>query len=158
MGQQVVGQQHGLSPLHVGVARQIGVTSLARPVEEHLLDRDDCPGHLDKARFGEQPQVRGHLVVAAATSVQAAPDVSGYFRDSPLDGCVDVLVARLENERALGDLFLDAARGRLATPRLLPRIAALSAEGPDVSPAASYVVRCEAPVKREAFSEGRELF
>ena len=38
VGQQMVGQQDRLGPLQVGVARQVGVTRLLGPAEQHLLE------------------------------------------------------------------------------------------------------------------------
>ncbi len=44
VGQQVVGQQHGLGPLEVRVAGQVGVTGLHGPIEQHLLQPDHAGG------------------------------------------------------------------------------------------------------------------
>ena len=41
VGQQVVGQQHRLGPLQVGVAREVGVAGLVGPGEQDLLEGDD---------------------------------------------------------------------------------------------------------------------
>ena len=42
VGQEVVRQQHGLCPLQVGVARQVGAARSAGPLEQHLLEADDA--------------------------------------------------------------------------------------------------------------------
>ena len=80
---------------------------------------DYCSAHLHQRPLGEQAQVRRYLVITAAPGVQPAPDVTGYLSDPALDGGVDVLVAGLEHERALGDLLLDDAQGGQQRPGFL---------------------------------------
>ncbi len=64
------------------------------------LQVEDALGHPSELAAGVEPQVGGHLVVAAAAGVELGPDVAGELGDPPLDGGVDVLVARGEDEDA----------------------------------------------------------
>ena len=75
------------------------------------------------------------LVVAAATGVELRADVTRHLGDAPLDGGVDVLVARLEDERLRSELLTDAVERSLKRccllggdpPRARPRTCALDA-------------------------------
>ena len=158
VGQQVVGQQDRLGPLQMGVAGQVGVPGLPARFEEHLLEVDDPAGPPEQRPLGEQPQVGGHLVVAAAAGVQPAADVAGDLGDPPLDGGVDVLVARLEHEGALGELLLDPVERGQQDPGCRPRRAAPALQTQDMGPAASHVVGGQPPVEGQADGEGLKLF
>ena len=107
----MVGQQHRLGPLQVGVARQVDVLGGLGPLEQHLLEIVDPAGHDQQLPLGEQAQVGGDLVVAAAAGVQPGPDLAGDLGDPPLDGRVDVLVAGLEDQGAGGQLVGDPVEG-----------------------------------------------
>ena len=116
MGQEMVGQKDRLRSLHMGVARQVGVPGFASAVEEHLLEGDDAAGYFRQGTLGEQPEVGRHLVVAAASGVQPASDVTRNFCHPALEGGVDVLVVGSVDERALGDLLLDGAESGQQRP------------------------------------------
>ncbi len=103
-------QQDGLGVLQVCVPRQVSVTSLTSAGEQHLLEGDHTAPHFAQSTFGEQPQVGGHLVIPAPSSVQSAPDIAGELGDSPLYRGMHVLVAGIEHEVSLGDLLLDLAQ------------------------------------------------
>ncbi len=103
----MMGQQHGLGPLEVGVARQVGVARLLGPGQEDLLEGNDAGGHLAKGPLGVEPQVGGHLVVPAPAGVQLGAHVAGELRHAPLHGGVDVLVVRDKGQRARRQLPLD---------------------------------------------------
>ena len=96
VGQEMVGQQHGLGPLEMGVAGQVGVTGLVGPVHQHLLEGEHVAGGDQQLALGEQAQVGGHLVVATASGVQLGPGRTGDLGDPALDHGVDVLVGRDE--------------------------------------------------------------
>ena len=104
--EQVVGQQHRLRPLHVGVPGQVDAVGLPRPLGQRVLQRHDLLGHGDERAATPQAQRRGHLVVAAAPGVQLGPDVAHQLRDPSFDGGVDVLVTGGEDELARGELLL----------------------------------------------------
>ncbi len=104
--QQVVGQQHGLGALHVGVAGQVDVGRIGGPLRQRVLERHDLVGHADEGAPAPQAQRGRHLVVAAPPGVQLGADVADELGDAPLDRGVDVLVARREGEHAGGELLL----------------------------------------------------
>ena len=112
VGQQVVGQQHRLGPLQMGVAGQVDVAGLEGALGQDVLEGDDLAGHLDQRAAAPQAQVGGDLVVAAAAGVQLGPDVAGELGDPALDRGVDVLVVGGEDERPRGELLLDLVEGR----------------------------------------------
>ncbi len=99
VGEEVVGEQHRLRPLQVGVARQVGVAGVEGALQQHLLQPVDAPGDLEQFTFAPQAQVGRHLVVAAACRVQLAAGGTRDLGDASLDGGVDVLVALDEHER-----------------------------------------------------------
>ena len=153
VGQQVVSQEHGLGPLEVGVAGQVGIGRRAGAFVEHLLEGDNAACHLGELALGEQAHRGRHLVVAAATGVQLAARRAGNLAHPPLDGGVDVLVAREEAERPVRQLVLDAVEGREEDAHLLFGQHAGPHESPHVGARAGYVVDRQPPVEADA---GRE--
>ncbi len=107
VGEQVMGQQHGLRPLEVGVAGEIGVAGGAGPVEQGALQRVQVAGEGAALAADVEAQVGRDLVVAAAAGVELGARRSGELRDAAFDGGVDVLVGRLEVEGLVGELGLD---------------------------------------------------
>jgi len=100
VGQQVVGQQDGLGPLQVRVARKIGLAHLVGPLGQDALEGEDAVHDHPQLPLGEQAQVSGHLVVATPTGVELGPRRTGDLGHPALDRGVDVLVRRLEGEAA----------------------------------------------------------
>ena len=153
--QQVVRQQHGLGPLQVGVAGEVHVGRLPRPLGEHVLERHDLLGHAHEGAPAPQPQRGGDLVVAAPTRVDLGTDVADQLGDASLDGGVHVLVTRGEHEDLRRELLFDHVErvdegGHLAVgqdPRL--------AESLDVGARADEVVVRQHPVEGQADRELR---
>ena len=106
MGTKVMRQQHGLRALKMRVTGQIRVSGVGGPAIENV---DQCQ-HVARGRrefsFGEQPQGRGYLVVAAAGGVQFRASRAGDLGDATFDGRVNVFVARRENECTRRELAL----------------------------------------------------
>ena len=73
------------------------------------------------SRLHVEPQAGGHLVVAAPPGVQLGADLAGELGDPSLDRGVDVLVGRLELERPVGELAVDAVERASRSPRLRRR-------------------------------------
>ena len=117
------------------------------------------PATAAQRALGEQAQVGGHLVVAAAAGVQLGPGVAGQLGDPPLDGGVDVLVAGLEGEGArrpaprstrsrAASRIVGLVRRRGARPRTRPRTWAREP---------GEVVGGQPLVERQADGEGQQL-
>ena len=109
--QEVVGQQHRLGPLQVGVAGQVHVARLAGPLGQGVLERQHVLGDVDQRPAAPQAQRGRHLVVAAPAGVQLGPHVAGQLGHPALDRRVHVLVAGGEDEGAAGQLVLDGVEG-----------------------------------------------
>ena len=154
MGQQVVGQQHRLCPLEVGVAGQVGLASLVGSVSERFLKVGDQADDLTQFPHHPEPQVGGHLVVAAPAGVEAGSSLPGQFGDPPLYRRVDVLVVGCEGERVVGHLSLDDIQGvkhRLAVGLLQqPDVD----QHPHVGSRPGDVVGVEPPVDGQAVVQG----
>ena len=98
--EQVMRQQHGLSPLEMGVAGQVHPLGAERPVEERLLQVEHTERDRVQFAFAPQAQVGGHLVVATPGGVELAARRSCQFGHPTFDRRVDVLVGLDEHEVA----------------------------------------------------------
>ncbi len=107
VGQEVVGQEHGLGPLHVGVTGEVDVGGVDGALGQRVLERHDLEGHADQGAAAPQAQRGGHLVVAAPPGVQLGAHVADQLGHAPLNRSVDVLVARGEGEHAAVELLFD---------------------------------------------------
>ena len=140
---EVVAEQHGLGALQVGVARQHELGSLARSVDERLLELADA-SHEPAARvLGPEPRRDRDLVVARAARVHAPSERPEPLDQPPLEVAVDVLVRRVGRRR------LELAEGggeRLGVggiEQALPR------EHADVRDRCPHVVGEQGPVDRK---------
>ena len=104
MRQEVVRQQHRLRPLQVRVGRQPSFAGLGGACGKYLLQDKHTVRGENQLALDEQAQVAGHLVVAAAGSVQPGAGGPGQLGDAALHGRVDVLVAGGEGEVARSQL------------------------------------------------------
>ena len=153
VGQQVVGEQHGLGTLQMGVARQDErAMPFGEPGEPLLQTREQLAERPDFVAQKE-PHVQQHLVVAAAGGVQLAADRADLFGQPALDGHVDVLVRGQKGKVSAGELALD---GLQALENLFAFGAGddlLFDQHPAVGAAAPHVVRRQTPVHRQRGSE-----
>ncbi len=100
VGEEVVGEQHGLGRLDVGRPRQDGVAlALGQADERPLHPHDGVVEAVDRAP-GPQAQVRRHLVVAGPPGVELAADGADPGREQRLEVEVDVLERRVPGDRA----------------------------------------------------------
>ncbi len=157
MRQQVVGQQDGLSPLQMGVARQVGSARADRPIEQRVLKpqhplRDDV-----QLAFAPQPQRRCHLVVAAPARVELPSGRAGDFGDAALDRGVDVLIRGREHERPAIQLVGHSVERRQDLGRLVAVEQAGAHEPAHVSARADDVIGRQAHVERQGRREREQL-
>ena len=92
VGEQVMSEQHGLRALHVRVAGEVRVARVRRPIEEHLLQRQDARRDDPQLALAPQPQRCRHLVVSAPARVELAARRARDLGDPAFDRGVDVLV------------------------------------------------------------------
>ncbi len=104
VGQEVLGQGHGLGGLEMGAPGQERVLVLRGALQEHggQLGQAGAPGR-GPAR-DEQPEVQGHLVVARAAGVELAAHRSHQGREAAFNVHVHVFQGRVPGERAGLDL------------------------------------------------------
>ena len=97
----------GLGPLHMGIARHDGIRIGLRLVAEHLDQLGDGGLQLAAIRPESEPQVQGHLVVAAPGGMQAltrVPNAAGQFR---FDKGMDILTACIHLQPAAFQVLCD---------------------------------------------------
>jgi hypothetical protein len=157
VGQQVVGQQHGLGPLEVGVAGQVDVAGLLGPVQQHRLEVEHGQGHVGERPLHVAAEGGGHLVVAAPAGVQLGTRCPGQLRDPALDGGVDVLVAALEGEAPLVELDPHPHQGGQHDAALVLGEHPAPDQAPHVGLAAGQVVGGQPAVEPQAHREGQQL-
>ncbi len=153
VGQEVMGQEHRLRPLQVGVPGQVDVGGLAGTLGQDVLEGHHLADQADQGTPAPQAQVGGDLVVAAAPGVELGADFAGQLGDPALDGRVDVLVARLEDEDAGGDLLLDQVQGVQEVGHLAVRQDADLPEPLHVGPRAGQIVGGQHLVEGQADRE-----
>ncbi len=111
MGQQVVGQQHRLRPLQVGVARQVDVSGVGGAMRQRVLQSHDLVRDRHERPTAPEPQGGRDLVVAAATRVQLRAGVACQLGHPPLNCGVHILVVGREGEHPGLELLLHDVEG-----------------------------------------------
>ena len=117
VGEQVVGEQRPAGPA-AGACSRAGTGR--RPPRPGRAAPPGAPRPATatavRAPLGVEPQVGGHLVVAAPARVELGAGRTGQLGDPPLDRGVDVLVGRQELEGAARRAPPRPRRGRRARP------------------------------------------
>ena len=153
IGQPIVGGQHRLGPLHVGVAGQDHVGVGVATAHERPLQGQPAGVDLVDRLADPEPQIGGHLVVAAAGRVQLAAHVADAVDQRPLDVHVDVFQFDAEREAALLDFLADLAQGLLNLQALVGRNQPDLGQHLGVGDRALDVLRIEPAVEAHAFGE-----
>ncbi len=151
----MVGQQDGLGPLHVGVARQVHVVGvgLGRPPQQDVHEVAEAPGHEAAFAADVEAQVECDLIVAAPAGVELGSGRAGQFGDAALDGGVDVLVEREERERPRRELRFHPGEGGGDHRPILFGDEPDPGQHVDMGPGPGQVVGRQPGVEREALGE-----
>lgn len=112
MGVQVVTQEHRLSSLQVGVAREMSTRIRSTDFVEHVNQFERGDRNVTQRVASEEAQCRRHLVVTTARGMQLCTHVARQFGGATFDGHVDVLVARRTLKRAACELFANGVQCR----------------------------------------------
>ncbi len=115
--QQMMRQQHGLSVLHMRVARQNHLVVLLGRIHQHMAQLKIGLHELLGKRLDAQARIGRHLVVARTSGMQALTGLTDATRQLALDGHMDVLVVDIEGKVAGIDILLDS--GQALGDRLL---------------------------------------
>ncbi len=94
-----------LRPLQMGVAGQERGRVLARAPAQHHTGAVDAGHHLAGRGQGIEPHVRGHLIVATARRVQAAPWVADQFNEPAFDIHMNVFQGRIHGAAAFAEFL-----------------------------------------------------
>ena len=108
--QQMMRQQHGLSVLHVRVARQNHLVVLLGRIHQHMAQLKIGLHELLGQRLDAQACVGRHLVVARTSGMQALAGLADATRQLALDGHMNVLVVDVEGEVAGIDILFDSGQ------------------------------------------------
>ncbi len=141
----------------MGVAGQIGVAGLLRPVQQHLLEGHDPAGGGGQLAFGEKAKIGGDLIVATAPGMETGAHRAGDLGDPTLDGGMDVLVAFLEDKTAVVELFPHPRERSLQDGGVVLRNQPGPGQAPHVGHRAPQVVGRQPPVVGDADAKGQEL-
>jgi len=141
--QQRVPGEDRLGPLEVGVGGHDDPALFVGQGDEGPLEVADQPEQLVDGLARPQPQVHGHLVVAAAAGVELPPGLADTIDQGRLDDHVDVLQLRPELELAGLDVGGDALQAADDRAQLAPRQHADLAQHPGVGDRAGHVVAAQ---------------
>ena len=153
IGQQMMGEQHGLGALQVGVARQDDRAVAFGESGEPLLQARDQLAERSDFIPQKEPHVQQHLIVAATGGVQLAADRADLFGQPALDGHVDVLVRSQKRKVAPGQFTLDGLQALEDFFSFRAGDDLLFDQHPAVGAAAPHVIRGQTPVHRQRGGE-----
>ncbi len=143
----MLGKGDGLGPLEVGVSGHDSVGVGPGLLKNGLLEVQDLARDLTDLPAQVQPQVHGHLIVAAAGGVQALAGRADALGEQGLHVHVDVLVVCGELHPARLDVRQDGRQALLNLPVVLRGDDAAVREHPGVGHAALDVLLVEPRVK-----------
>ena len=109
---EMVRKEHGLSMLHVRIARQNGAHILASSLDERLTHGIHVCHELGSKLLSIQASVGDYLVVAAAAGVQASARITDILSKHLFHGHVDVFIVDVEGEVTLFDGLFDIGQAR----------------------------------------------
>ena len=108
--QQMMRQQHGLSVLHVRVARQNHLVVLLGRIHQHMAQLKIGLHELPGQRLDAQARIGRHLVVARTPGMQALTGLADAARQLALDRHMNVLIVDIEGEVAGIDILFDSGQ------------------------------------------------
>ena len=108
--QQMMRQQHGLSVLHMRVARQNHLVVLLGRIHQHMAQLKIGLHELLGQCLDAQARVSRHLVVARTSGMQALTGLADAARQLALDRHMDVLIVDIEGKVAGIDILLDSGQ------------------------------------------------
>ena len=157
VGQQVVGQQHRLGALQVGVARQVGVAGVHGALQQHLLQVDDASGDVAQRGLHHSRRSVAHwsLRLRPVCSLAPAAPAIAVTRRSIAVWMSSSL--RHELERAGGQLGLDLVERGEDVVALVVGEQADVGEAAHVGARAGDVLAPHQPVERQADGERQQL-
>ena len=115
--QQMMREQHGLSVLHMRVARQNHLVVLLGRIHQHMAQFKIGLHELLGQRLDAQARIGRNLVVARTPGMQALAGLADAARQLALDGHMNVFVVDIEGEVAGIDILFDS--GQALSNRLL---------------------------------------
>ena len=108
--QQMMRQQHGLSVLHVRIARQNHLVVLLGRIHQHMAQFKIGLHELLGQRLDAQARIGRDLVVARTAGMQALACLADTTGKLALDGHMNVLVVDVEGEVAGIDILFDSGQ------------------------------------------------
>ena len=108
--QQMMREQHGLSVLHMRIARQNHLVVLLGRIHQYMAQLKIGLHELLGQCLDAQARVGRHLVVARTSGMQALASLADATRQLALDRHMDILVVDIEAEVAGIDIPLDSGQ------------------------------------------------
>ena len=102
VGETPVGEEDGLGSLKVGVPGEHRLSLAMGEVDEAGDDRLDLVDACIERGHRPEPEIRRHLIVAAAAGVKFLAQLPDPFDEVPLHEGMDVLVVRVAEDRGIG--------------------------------------------------------